>query len=171
MTISSAFRKELSESEIGKTINYCYQCGTCTGICPAARFTRVFNPRKIVENALLGFKDKILDDPVLWNCTTCHSCLEVCPQSVLVSEIMFELRNLSVERGHLPEVFRAEGEGFYNTGLNIPSSPAIARRRKQLGLEENITKPKVEDFRKICEITGFAQLVQKKPESSQEEAK
>lgn len=164
MTISTLFRKELSESEIGKTINYCYQCGTCTGICPAARFTKVFNPRRIIENALLGFKDKLLDDPMLWNCTTCHSCLEVCPQSVLVSEIMFELRNLSVERGHLPEAFRAEGDGFYNNGLNIPSSSPIARRRKGLGLEENCTRPNTGDIQKICELTGFVEFVKKKEE-------
>ena len=165
MSISSAFRNELSKSDIGKTINYCYQCGTCSGICPGFRTNMNFNPRKIVEKALLGFKDNLLDDPNLWYCTTCHSCLEVCPQGVLVSEVIYELKNLAVERGNLPEVHRSEAERFSTTGLNIPSSAAIVRRRTGFGLPEEIIKPNVEDIKKICEITGIYPLIKKKEAS------
>ncbi len=161
LSISSAFRKELSKSEIGKTINFCYQCGTCSGICPALRYTKIFNPRQIIENSLLGFKDKIIEGDMIWQCTTCHSCLEVCPQAVLVSEIMFQLKNLASKKGNLPEGFKLEGQNVATLGLNIPNSPAIARRRTQLKLSENITTPNVEDFKKICEATGFFDLVGK----------
>ena len=163
--ISSDFRKEMSESEIGKTVNYCYQCGTCSGICPSFRVNSKFNPRRIVEDILLGLKDKLLDDPTIWLCTTCHSCLEVCPQGVLVSEMLFELRHKSIEKGRLPDNLRDEGERFATTGLNIPNSPAIARRRSQMGLEEDLMKPNIESIKKICEEVNFLQLIQKKEEA------
>ncbi|MHA1798981.1 MAG: 4Fe-4S dicluster domain-containing protein [Candidatus Helarchaeota archaeon] len=162
MSISSAFRNELSESEIGKTINYCYQCGTCSGICPGFRTNTNFNPRKIVEKSLLGFKEELLNDKNIWYCTTCHSCLEVCPQGVLVSEIIFEIKNMAVERGNLPEVHRSESERFATTGMNIPTSAPIQRRRTQFGLPAEIIKPNVEDIKKICEATGFFELIKKK---------
>ena len=167
LAISTKFRKELSQSEVGKTINFCYQCGTCSGICPALRFSKTFNPRRIIENALLGFKEKIVDGPPIWLCTTCHSCLEVCPQAVLVSEIMYQLKNIAVKRGNLPENFRLEGQNVANTGLNIPSSPAIARRRTQLKLKEVISDPNAEEFKKICEATGFFNLIAE-PEKKEE---
>ena len=162
MSINSAFRNELSKSDIGKTINYCYQCGTCSGICPGFRTNMNFNPRKIVEKALLGFKDNLLNDTNIWYCTTCHSCLEVCPQGVLVSEIIYELKNLAVERGNLPEVHRSEAERFATTGVNIPSSAPIVRRRTGFGLPDDIIKPKIEDIKKICEATGINPLIKKK---------
>lgn len=159
LAISSVFRRELSQTDIGKTINFCYQCGTCSGICPALKYSKKFNPRRIIENALLGFKDRIIEGPIIWFCTTCHSCLEVCPQAVLVSEFMFQLKNLATKIGNLPENFRTEGQSVANTGLNIPSSPAIARRRAELNLKEVISDPNAEDFKKICEATGFFDLI------------
>jgi len=167
LSISSEFRKELSQNEIGKTINFCYQCGTCSGICPALRYTGTFNPRRIIENSLLGFKDKLINGPMIWNCTTCHSCLEVCPQAVRVSEIMFQLKNLAVKIGNLPENFRMEGQNVATTGMNIPSSAAISRRRAQLKLPEVVHNPNVEDYKKICEATGFFDLI-KEPEKKEE---
>lgn len=164
VTISSEFRKEMSESENSKTINYCYQCGMCSGICPSFRVNTKFNPRRIVEDILLGFKDKLLNDKIIWSCTTCHSCLEVCPQGVLVSEMLFELRHKSIERGMLPDNLRDEGERFSITGLNIGSSPAIIRRRKQLGLEEEIMIPITENIKIICETTNLIEMIKKKEE-------
>ena len=162
MAISSEFRKELSKSEIGKTINFCYQCGTCSGICPALRYTKEFNPRQIIENSLLGFKEKLINGPMIWYCTTCHSCLEVCPQAVQVSEIMFQLKNLATQKGNLPENFRLEGQSVANSGMNIPSSPAITRRRTQLKLPEIVHNPNIDDYKKICEATGFFNLIKEK---------
>ena len=162
MSISSAFRKELSENEIGKTINFCYQCGTCSGICPGFRTNQNFNPRRIIEKALLGFKDNLLHDVNIWSCTTCHSCLEVCPQGVLVSEILYEIRNKAGEVGNLPETHRAEAERFATTGLNIPTSAAIQRRRKSFGLPEEIMTPNLDDIKKICEATGIFKLIENK---------
>jgi len=162
--ISSAFRKEMSQTEIGKTINYCYQCGTCAGICPAFRVNSNYNPRRLVEDILLGFKDKLLNDKNIWLCTTCHLCLEVCPQGVLVSEMLFDLRHMAVAIGNIPENIREEGVRVFNTGLNLPNNPAIARRRTKMGLKENLMTPNVEVIQTILKEVGFPKLIEKLPE-------
>ncbi|MHA1271423.1 MAG: 4Fe-4S dicluster domain-containing protein [Candidatus Helarchaeota archaeon] len=160
--ISSDFRKEISQTEIGNTVNYCYQCGTCAGICPAFRINNNFNPRRLVEEILLGFKDKLLADKNIWLCTTCHSCLEVCPQGVLVSEMLYELRHKAVAIGNVPENLRDEGIRFSQTGLNIPNSAAIERRRTKMGLQANLMAPPIDNIKLILEEVGFFKLIEKK---------
>jgi len=35
---------------------------------------------------------------MLWNCTTCYSCQEYCPQGIQVTDILYELKNQAIER-------------------------------------------------------------------------
>ncbi|MHA1265373.1 MAG: 4Fe-4S dicluster domain-containing protein [Candidatus Helarchaeota archaeon] len=161
LTISSEFRKELSKIGEGVSINYCYQCGTCSGGCPALRYTKIYNPRRIMEDILLGFKEQTLKDPVLWLCTMCHACLEACPQGVQVSEILVLLRNMATEQGAYPEHLNGEINALLEFGLINPGSSAIQRRRQQLGLPE-VPRPKVENIKKVAEATGFASLYKPK---------
>ncbi|NVM27692.1 MAG: 4Fe-4S dicluster domain-containing protein [Candidatus Helarchaeota archaeon] len=162
LTISSEFRKELSKLGEGFSVNYCYQCGTCSGGCPALRYTKIYNPRRIMENVLLGFKESTLDDPVLWLCTMCHACLEACPQGVKVSEILVLLRNLATQRGKFPEHLNAEVSALMEYGLINPGSSAIQRRRQQLNLPE-VPRPIVANIKKVAEASGFIKLTGYKP--------
>ncbi|MHA1264933.1 MAG: 4Fe-4S dicluster domain-containing protein [Candidatus Helarchaeota archaeon] len=161
LKISSEFRKQISKLGAGASVNYCYQCGTCSGGCPALRYTKIYNPRRIMEDILLGFKEKTLKDPVLWLCTMCHACLEACPQGVQVSEILVLLRNLATEMGAYPEHLDGEINALMDYGLINPGSGAIQRRRQQLGLPE-VPKPKVENIKTVAEATGFTKLVKEK---------
>ncbi len=162
LEISSEFRKEISNLGEGFSVNYCYQCGTCSGGCPALRYTKIYNPRRIMEDVLLGFREKTLKDPVLWLCTMCHACLEACPQGVQVSEILVLLRNIATELGNIPEHLYAEVSALLEYGLINPGSGAIQRRRGQLGLPE-VPKPKVENVIKVAEETGFIKVTGYKP--------
>ncbi|MEM2047923.1 MAG: 4Fe-4S dicluster domain-containing protein, partial [Candidatus Jordarchaeales archaeon] len=102
--INTRFRKELAElHEEGETINFCYQCATCSGICPVFRYNSKYNPRRLIEGMLTGKKDELIHDPNIWLCTVCHNCTEVCPQGVRVSELLATLRNLAPKAGNLPE--------------------------------------------------------------------
>jgi heterodisulfide reductase subunit D len=56
----------------------CYQCSSCTSVCPLRRVSK-FNPRKIIHNSLL---DKPVNEDDLTACLTCGKCLEVCPQEI-----------------------------------------------------------------------------------------
>ena len=167
LTISSEFRKEISKIGEGISVNYCYQCGTCSGGCPALRYTKIYNPRRIIENVLLGFKENILDDPVLWLCTMCHACLEACPQGVQVSEILVLLRNLATKRGKFPEHLKGEINALMEFGLINPGSGAIQRRRGQLGLPE-VPRPNVENIKKVAEASGFIEVTGYKPKEAGE---
>ena len=162
LQISSEFRKEISKLGEGVSVNYCYQCGTCSGGCPALRYTKIYNPRRIMEDVLLGFREKTLKDPVLWLCTMCHACLEACPQGVQVSEILVLLRNMATELGNFPEHLNGEISALMEYGLINPGSGAIQRRREQLGLPE-VPRPKVENIRKVAEETGFMRVTGYKP--------
>jgi heterodisulfide reductase subunit C len=166
MKISSDFRKEISKLGEGFSVNYCYQCGTCSGGCPALRYTKVYNPRRIMEDVLLGFKEKTLKDPVLWFCTMCHACLEACPQGVKVSEILILLRNLATELGAFPVHLKAEVSTLIENGLINPGGAAIQRRRQQLGLPD-VPKPIVDNIKKVAELTGFISLTGYQPKEGE----
>ncbi|MHA1733247.1 MAG: 4Fe-4S dicluster domain-containing protein [Promethearchaeota archaeon] len=122
-----------------RTLNYCYQCATCSGGCPVALKTGgEYNPRKIVELSLMGLKERIVRDrdPDPWLCTTCQKCVEFCPQGVQLTEIFTTLKNLCALEGVVPEAFLSQAETIFNTSLAIPLTPPITRRRNQLGLPE-----------------------------------
>ncbi len=69
------FREKLNKVVGGEHHNYCYQCGACVAACPAARFSKEFNPRDILLMTLLGEEDKLIrEDSIIWQCTNCYSC-------------------------------------------------------------------------------------------------
>ncbi|MHA1268622.1 MAG: 4Fe-4S dicluster domain-containing protein [Candidatus Helarchaeota archaeon] len=164
--INSEFRLEIIElAHVGPTLSYCYQCGTCSGGCPSFRFTGTFNPRRIIEDIILGFKKDLLDDPIIWLCCVCHECLEHCPQGVLVSELLMKIREIACKQGNIPENFRIEVETLYDKGQINPKNPAVDRRRVQMGLKEAPEAP-IDDYKKIIELTG---LINYKPEKKEGE--
>ncbi|MBU2560476.1 hydrogenase iron-sulfur subunit [archaeon] len=82
----------------------CYQCGICSGSCPAARLESTFNPRRMVVNSNLG-KTKIpANNKSIWLCAGCFCCSHNCPNDVKVAEIVAELRVEAAEVGNLPLV-------------------------------------------------------------------
>ena len=160
LKINNEFRKELEKYIEGATAKLCYQCGTCSGGCPAFRFTGKFNPRRLIEDILLGFKDRIINDPTVWLCCACHTCLEACPQGVMVSEVMRLLRNKATEAGNYPDGLTAEIKSLLETACVNPLSPAIERRRDKMGLPKN-PQPPVEEVKKLLEITKLTQYLPK----------
>ncbi|MEM1658894.1 MAG: 4Fe-4S dicluster domain-containing protein [Candidatus Jordarchaeales archaeon] len=170
--ISSHFRKELAElHEEGASINYCYQCATCSGICPVFRYNPKYNPRKLIEGMLTGRKEEMVKDPNIWLCTVCHNCTEVCPQGVRVSELLTVLRNLATKAGNFPDHLKAEVKVLVETGLvNAPSKATISRRAK-MGLPELKTADPAE-IKALLEHLGFIELMAKgeKKEEKKEES-
>lgn len=70
--------KEFDPSGFKSMLTACYQCSSCTSVCPLRRVSK-FNPRKIIHNYIL---DKPVNEDDLTICLTCGLCLEVCPQQV-----------------------------------------------------------------------------------------
>jgi len=82
--------------ELGGTgILKCYQCGSCTAICPITENLNI-NFRKIVRYIQLGLEDSIqsiLGDPkTLWLCLHCGLCAEICPRGAGPGDVIHALR-------------------------------------------------------------------------------
>lgn len=52
---------------------------------------------------LLGLEDELLvEDSVVWDCATCYTCMERCPQRVRPGEVITAVKNELTSRGLLP---------------------------------------------------------------------
>lgn len=75
----------------GMGIRNCYQCGTCTAVCPLSE-TSSTNFRKTIKYVQLGLKAKLLGDLTPWLCYYCGDCQASCPRNANPSEIMAAVR-------------------------------------------------------------------------------
>ena len=77
----------------------CTECGRCTDNCPASRSGKPLKPMDIIVDIKHHMEDRyglraetvdltdekvllpgtVIDPDVLWSCTTCRACMEVCP--------------------------------------------------------------------------------------------
>ncbi len=153
--INFEFRNEVLKHNA--SLSYCYQCSTCSGGCPVALITDgKYNPRKIIEEAILGLKDKLVEkqEPNSWLCSTCQKCVELCPQKVELTEIFILIKNKCFESGKVPDAFIAQGRAVMDYAVAIPYSKAIKTRREKLGLPV-IKLAAVDEIQKILKETNF----------------
>jgi heterodisulfide reductase subunit D len=82
---------------------YCLECGKCSAVCPVTRWeTQSYaSPRLLVEKAIEGRADEVLDDALFWSCLTCKRCTELCPSDVYFAEFLRDLRTLAREDGRV----------------------------------------------------------------------
>ncbi len=105
----------------------CTECGRCTDICPAASTGKKLNPRIVIHDiktnlfkngpALASNNGKVVSLPligenqegsvseeVLWACTTCGACMEVCPVFIEHIPRIVDMRRYLVEtKAKFPE--------------------------------------------------------------------
>lgn len=147
----------------GKTLNLCFQCGTCTGSCPSGRQT-AFRVRKVIRMAQLGLKEDVLNSEDMWMCTTCYTCYERCPRGVQIVDIIMVLRNMGVKAGNMADAHKRVAGFLIKTGHMVPLTDDFKKLRVKFGLDE---KPKTTltdekalgDVKKLCEITKFDKLI------------
>jgi Fe-S oxidoreductase/nitrate reductase gamma subunit len=102
----------------------CTECGRCSDICPATNTGKSLNPRLVIHDIktnllingplidkkeapvlpLIGAGGEgSVSHEVLWSCTTCGACMEVCPVSIEhVSKIVEMRRNLVEMNAKVP---------------------------------------------------------------------
>lgn len=144
---------------IKEKVLFCYQCGACVGSCPTARAITDYNPRKMMERLVLGDWREVLSGRLIWLCTLCHTCYEVCPQGVGISHIIIKLRNLATKRGMAPTELLGSAMQMAATGCVAPLTGAVERTRKQLGLPE-IKAIDTGEIKKIMELTKFRSVLE-----------
>ena len=83
--------KELS----GQNLQSCYQCGMCSGVCPAVANMDI-SPRRIIELARLGLEEEIANSKTVWTCASCLACTVNCPRGFDLSKVMEAIRLLTL---------------------------------------------------------------------------
>jgi len=135
----------------------CTECGRCEEQCPADMTGKPLSPKRIIHDSkhdLLDQSQMILarnydsvaplvreESPispdVLWSCTTCRACEDICPVNIQHLDIILEARKYQVlmESGFPPEMqetftslenqsnpwgFGSDARGDWAKGLDVP---------------------------------------------------
>ena len=94
-------------------LSLCYQCGTCTAVCPVSTADNPF-PRKEMVWVQWGMKDRALGDASIWLCHQCGTCNSYCPRDAKPSNVMAALRDYSITHYAVPAFMgRALGHPRY----------------------------------------------------------
>jgi len=87
---------DIVSEEGGEILKLCYQCGTCTAVCPWNK-VRNFMVRRIMHQGQLGLID--FEDEDVWLCVTCNNCVKRCPRGVEIIDVMRASRRAITELG------------------------------------------------------------------------
>jgi len=82
----------------GEQLKNCFQCGTCTSVCPWGNL-REFSPRRFVEMVRLGIEGF---EETCWGCVNCRQCQDRCPQQIDIPKLFQSVRNILLEWGSNP---------------------------------------------------------------------
>lgn len=151
----------------------CFACGTCVAACPVARLTgsETYHPRRVVKATLEGEAAALLEEPALWLCTSCHACLEHCPQKVPVSELIQDLQNLASSIGITPADIVSEVENILATGWALAPSEQANKKRAELGLPAiPVDERSGKDLQTIAKATDLLNRLEKVKHRQLEEA-
>jgi heterodisulfide reductase subunit C len=133
-SLDSDFAIRLSREIGGETVKYCFQCGTCSSVCPVGQIDSGLNPKRIMKMVLLNMEEELVKSDFIWLCTTCYSCYERCPQGVKIPYVIDAIKRLASERGHAHMNFIA-GAGLLEAhGRLVEVNKFINKTREKLGM-------------------------------------
>jgi heterodisulfide reductase subunit C len=100
---NETFKESAGLSERASTYASCFTCENCSTVCPVVGNYHSptdeldMLPHQIMRSMGFGIKDLAMGSRMLWYCLTCYQCQEHCPQGVKVTDILYELKNLSAK--------------------------------------------------------------------------
>jgi Fe-S oxidoreductase len=94
----------------------CTECGRCEEQCPADMTGKPLSPKRVIHDAKIDLFDQAaavlardheavepllrenspINDDVLWSCTTCRACEDICPVDIQHLDILLEARKYQV---------------------------------------------------------------------------
>ena len=84
-------------------IDYCMECGLCTGSCPISRELSTFSPRQIIKQAVLDPDGGLVHSREIWACLGCASCSGRCPAEIDFPEFISSHRQRARRAGNFPQ--------------------------------------------------------------------
>jgi Fe-S oxidoreductase len=87
----------------GEELKKCYQCGTCSAVCPWGNL-RPFSPRAFIEMARLGLEGF---EAAAWTCVSCKQCWDRCPQQINIPQLFQAVRSILTEWNSRPATMNA----------------------------------------------------------------
>ncbi|MFZ1986351.1 MAG: 4Fe-4S dicluster domain-containing protein [Desulfatitalea sp.] len=99
-----AFMDAVTWTAQAKTFTACYDCRNCTNVCPVVgmyaspRKVLGLLPHEIMHCLALKQQAPVLKAGMLWACTTCYLCQEQCPQGVCITDLLFQLKSLTLQQ-------------------------------------------------------------------------
>ncbi len=97
-------------------IDYCMECGVCTGSCPVAMELDGFSPRQMIKRAMADPEGEILDSQDLWACLSCSRCSDRCPVEIDFPAFIRTFRHRARQKDNLPKLSH---HGMFQTMTNI----------------------------------------------------
>jgi heterodisulfide reductase subunit C len=99
--LAEEFMQEIMSLPDGEKIKQCLQCGTCSGACPTS-YAMDYTPREIIAALRAGMLDRVLTSNTMWMCSSCYGCTVRCPAGIKLTDVMYELKSLSIKHGLAP---------------------------------------------------------------------
>jgi len=86
-----------------KQIDYCMECGLCTGSCPISRGMSHFSPRQMIKQVVLDPNGGLTKGRDIWACLSCGACSERCPAEIDFPEFINAHRQEARKAGNIPQ--------------------------------------------------------------------
>lgn len=116
--------ENLLQTDEGKIISSCIQCGMCAGSCPNGKYMK-YTPRKIVNLLTNGMIDEILSSSDILFCVACYNCMTKCPRNIKLTEILLPAvkEKILESLDELPEELKDTLENTFQYGNPMGESP------------------------------------------------
>ena len=106
----------------------CLDCGKCSAVCPISRWEthRYASPRTMIEKAIQGRTEDMMDESLFWSCLICKRCTELCPSDVHFVEFVREARGLARTHDRFGDCSHSE---TIQTWGRMMTSPGLRQNR------------------------------------------
>jgi len=97
----------------------CIRCGNCTAVCPVlltAGLDVYPGPKHVGGDVPRPTHEFEVNDDVVFLCSACDACRDVCPANIPIEEIMREIRREIVEAGRFPKTLKNALESTFKYG-------------------------------------------------------
>lgn len=118
-TRAPTFLEEVIDATPGDPhLERCIQCGTCGGSCPSGP-DMDHSPRALFAMIEAGWDNEVLHSNTPWYCVSCYFCTTRCPQEIHITDVMYTLKRMAVQRGLFGELDVGNAPEFSETFIDM----------------------------------------------------